>query len=93
MVMLPGIGTVRVHGDVDGLDMLSFQLVEATKRTTRRTESHNRTYRLHIQVETKAPAPSESTVIRGIDMGIVHGAATVDLDTGHPTFVSVHVLP
>ena len=86
MVMLPGIGTVSVHGDVDGLEMLSFQLVETTKRTTKRTESRNRTYRLHIQVETKAPEPSESAVIRGVDMGIVHGAATVDIGTGHPTF-------
>ena len=90
MLHLPGIGTVRVHGDVDGLDMLSFQLVETTKRTTKRTESHNRTYRLHIQVETKAPEPSESAVIRGVDMGIVHGAATVDLDTGSHAF---HDLP
>ena len=48
MVTLPGIGTVRVHGDVDGLDMRSFQLVETTRKTTRRTENHNRTYRLHI---------------------------------------------
>ncbi len=86
MVMLPGIGTVMIHGDVEGLDMRSFQLVETTKRTTKRTKSHNRTYRLHIQVETKAPEPSESAVIRGVDMGIIHGAATVDLDTGHPTF-------
>ena len=90
MVMLPGIGTVKVHGDLDGLDMRSFQLVETTKKTTKRTESHNRTYRLHIQVETKAPEPSESTVIRGVDMGIVHGAATADLGTGSHTF---HDLP
>ncbi len=89
MLHLPGIGTVRVHGDVDGLDMLSFQLVETTKRTTKRTKNHNRTYRLHIQVETKAPEPSESAVIRGVDMGIVHGAATVDLGTGHPTFYDI----
>ncbi len=86
MLHLPGIGIVRVHGDVDGLEMLSFQLVETTKRTTKRTEDHNRTYRLHIQVETKALGPSESTVTRGVDMSIVHGAATVDLGTGHPTF-------
>ena len=90
MVMLPGIGTVKVHGDVDGLDMRSFQLVDTTKRTTRRTEDHNRTYRLHIQIRTKAPEPSESTIIRGVDMGIVHGAATVDLGTGNHTF---HDLP
>ena len=90
MVMLPGIGTVKVHGDVDGLDMRSFQLVETTKKTTKRTESHNKTYRLHIQVRTKAPEPAESDTIRGVDMGIVHGAATVDLGTGHPTF---HDLP
>ena len=86
MVMLPGIGTVKVHGDVDGLDMRSFQLVDTTKRTTRRTEDHNRTYRLHIQIRTKAPEPSESTIIRGVDMGIVHGAATIDLDTGRHAF-------
>ena len=89
MVMLPGIGTVRVHGDVEDIDMRSFQLVETTKRTTKRTKNHNRTYRLHIQVETKAPEPSESAVIRGVDMGIVHGAATVDLGTGHPTFYDI----
>ena len=90
MVMLPGIGTVKVHGDVEGLDMRSFQLVETTKRTTKRTEDRNRTYRLHIQIRIKAPEPSESTVVRGVDMGIVHGAATVDLGTGNHTF---HDLP
>ena len=90
MVMLPGIGIVRVHGDLDGLDMRSFQLVETTKRTTKRTKNHNRTYRLHIQIRIKAPEPSESAVVRGVDMGIVHGAATVDLGTGNHTF---HDLP
>ena len=89
MVMLPGIGTVRIHGDVDGLDMRSFQLVETTKKTTRRTEDHNRTYRLHIQAGIEAPKPATSDVIRGVDMGIVHGATTVDLDTGHPTFYDI----
>ena len=89
-VMLPGIGTVKAHGDLDGLDMRSFQLVETTKKTTRRTESHNRTYRLHIQIRIKAPEPAESGTIRGVDMGIVHGAATVDLDTGRHAF---HDLP
>ncbi len=90
MVMLPGIGTVRVRGDVEDLDMRSFQLVETTKKTTKRTKDHHKTYRLHIQVETKAPEPSEHAVIRGVDMGIVHGAATVDLGTGHHKF---HDLP
>ena len=90
MVMLPGIGTVKVHGDLDGLDMRSFQLVETTKKTTKCTESRNRTYRLHIQVETKAPKPSKYDTIRGVDMGIVHGAATVDLGTGRHAF---HDLP
>ena len=90
IVMLPGIGTVKVHGDVEGLNMRSFQLVETTKKTTKLTENHNKTYRLHIQVETKAPNQSESTVIKGVDMGIVHGAATVDLDMGSHTF---HDLP
>ncbi len=90
LLHLPGIGTVKVHGDVGGLDMRSFQLVETTRKTTRRTEDHNRTYRLHIQIEIKAPKPSEYAVIRGVDMGIVHGAATVDLGTGNHTF---HDLP
>ena len=90
MVMLPGIGTVKIHGDVEDLDMRSFQLVETTKRTTKRTEDHNRTYRLHIQVRTKAPEPAESGTIRGVDMGIVHGAATADLGTGRHRF---HDLP
>ena len=90
MLYLPGIGTVSVHGDVEDMDMRSFQLVETTRKTTKHTEDHNRTYRLHIQVEIKAPEPSESTVTRGIDMGIVHGATTVDLDTGSYAF---HDLP
>ena len=90
MVMLPGIGTVRVHGDVEGLDMRSFQLVETTRKTTKRTKNYHRTYRLHIQIEIKAPKPSKYDTIRGVDMGIVHGAATVDLGTGNHTF---HDLP
>ena len=88
-IMLPGIGTVKVHGDVDGLDMRSFQLVDTTKRTARRTKDRHRTYRLHIQVEIKAPKPSEAMAIRGVDMGIVHNATTVDLGTGHPTFYDI----
>ena len=86
LLHLPAIGTVRVHGNVEGLYMRSFQLVETTKKTTKRTESHNRTYRLHIQVKTRAPESSESGTVRGVDMGIVHGAATVDLDTGSHAF-------
>ena len=86
LLHLHGIGTVRVHGDVEGLDMRSFQLVETTKRTTRRTEDHDRTYRLHIQVWIKAPRPAASDIIRGVDMGIIHNATTVDLDTGHHKF-------
>ena len=86
MVMLPGVGTVRVHGDVEGLDMRSFQLVETTKKTTKRTKDRHRTYRLHIQVGIEAPKPATSDVIRGVDMGIVHGATTVDPDTGRHAF-------
>ena len=90
MVMLPGIGTVKVHGDVEDMDMRSFQLVDTTRKTTRRTESHHRTYRLHIQVRTEAPKPAEYDTIRGVDMGIIYNATTVDLDTGHHKF---HDLP
>ncbi len=86
MVMLPGIGTVKAHVDVEGLDMRSFQLVETTKKTTRRTKDRHRTYRLHIQVGIEAPKPATSDVIRGADMGIVHNATTVDLDTGYTEF-------
>ena len=86
LLHLPGIGTVRVHGDVEGLDMRSFQLVETTKKTTRRTGDHNRTYRLHVQARVEAPKPVECDVIRGVDMGIVHNATTVDLDTGYTEF-------
>ena len=86
LLHLPGIGTVRVHGYMEDMDMRSFQLVETIKRTTRLTEDYNRTYRLHIQVGIKAPKPSEYTVIRGVDMGIVHNATTVDLGTGHHDF-------
>ena len=85
-VMLPGIGIVKVHGDVEGLDMRSFQLVETARKTTRRTKDCHRTYRLHIQIGVRAPKPSEYAVVRGVDMGIVHGAATVDLDTDHHNF-------
>ncbi len=86
LLHLPGIGTVRMHGDVEGLDMRSFQLVETTKKTTRRTGDHNRTYRLHVQARVEAPKSVECGVIRGVDMGIVHSATTVDLDTGYTEF-------
>ncbi len=34
----------------------------------------------------EAPKPETSDVIRGVDMGIVHNATTVDLDTGYAEF-------
>ena len=86
LLHLPGIGTVKAHVDVEGLDMRSFQLVETTRKTTRRTKDRRRTYRLHIQVGIEAPKPATSDVIRGADMGIVHNATTVDLDTGYAEF-------
>ena len=86
MLHLPSIGIVRVHGDVEGLDMRSFQLIETTKKITKRTKNRHRTYRLHIQVGVRMPKPSESGTIRGIDMGIVHEATTVDLGTGSHKF-------
>ncbi len=86
LLHLQGIGTVKAHVDVEGLNMRSFQLVETTKKTTRRTKDRHRTYRLHIQVGIEAPKPATSDVIRGVDMGIVHNATTVDLDTGYTEF-------
>ena len=86
LLHLPGIGTVRMHGDVEGLDMRSFQLVETTKKTTRRTGDRDRTYRLHVQARVEAPKSVECDIIRGVDMGIVHSATTVDLDTGYTEF-------
>ena len=90
MIMLPGIGTVEVHGDMAELGMRSFQLVGTTKKTTRRTEDCNRTYRLRVQVRIEVPKPAESTVVRGVDTGIVHNATTVDLDTG---YTELHDMP
>ena len=85
-IMLPGIGTVGVHGEMMEWDMRSFQLVETTKRITRRTRDRDRTYRLHVNVRIRKPRPVECDVVRGVDMGIVHNATTVDLDTGYTEF-------
>ena len=85
-IMLPGIGTVGVHGEMMEWDMRSFQLVETTKRITRRTRDRDRTYRLHVNVRIRKPRPVECDIVRGVDMGIVHNATTVDLDTGYTEF-------
>ena len=86
MIMLPDIGTINIHGEMTEWDMRSFQLVETTKRITKHTEDCNRTYRLHIQVRIETPKPVECDSIRGVDMGIVHNATTVDLGTGYAEF-------
>ncbi len=85
-IMLPGIGTVGVRGEMMEWGMRSFQLVETTKRITRRTRDRGRTYRLHVNVRIRKPRPVECDIVRGVDMGIVHNAATVDLDTGYTEF-------
>ena len=85
-IMLPGIGTVGVHGEMMEWDMRSFQLVETAKRITRRTMDRGRTYRLHVNVRIRKPRPVECDIVRGVDMGIVHNAATVNLDTGYTEF-------
>ena len=85
-IMLPGIGTVGVHGEMMEWGMRSFQLVETAKRITRRTMDRGRTYRLHVKVRIRKPRPVECDIVRGVDMGIVHNATTVDLDTGYTEF-------
>ena len=90
MIFLPGIGEVEPLGDIpEGADLRSFQLVETTKRVTRRTRPQDRTYRLHTQIRTDSPEPTKSGVIRGVDLGIIHGAVSAD-STGA---VSYHDIP
>ena len=90
MIFLPGIGTVEALGDIPGgADLRSFQLVEITKKITRRTRPKDRTYRLHVQIGTDDLEPVKSGVSRGVDLGVTHGAVTAD-STGA---VSYHDIP
>ena len=79
IIFLPGIGEAEAPGGIpEGADLRSFQLVETTRRVTRRTRPQDRTYRLHVQIRTDNPEPAESGVIRGVDLGIAHGAVSAD---------------
>ena len=90
MMFLPGIGTVRVLIDIpEGADLRSFQLVETTKKTTRRTHPQDSMYRLHVQIRADDSEPAKSGVVRGVDLGVTHAAVTAD-STGA---VSYHDIP
>ena len=57
--------------DIGREDIKSFQIVETTKKITKRTKSDDRTYELHVQVHVAKPERTESDVI-GADVGAVN---------------------
>ena len=59
----------------------SAQLVDATRRVTRRTEPCHRRYALHVQLRNPAPTPPDPTdpeQIVGVDAGVAINIATSD---------------
>ena len=85
-ILLPGVGEVAVQGTIEarirdlfpGRTILAwrllsgYQLVDVTRRITRRTRPEDRRYKLHLQVEVELPDPEpvSDPVVLGCDPGI-----------------------
>ena len=67
--------------DIGRKDVKSFQIVETTKKITKRTKPEDRTYELHVQVHVAKPERAGGDVI-GADVGAVNMIAIHNLDQG-----------
>ena len=65
--------------DIGRKDVKSFQIVETTKKITKRTKPEDRTYELHVQVHAAKPERAGGDVI-GADVGAVNMMAIHNLD-------------
>ena len=79
VLYMPGFGEVKTKCIVDeSWDMRSFQLVDVTYSTTRRTQPKDHVFELHIAVYITPPKPPKTGNMRGIDVGGKHLAVTAD---------------
>ena len=71
---------IRLKTDkFDGMECLSFQIIEITKKITKRTMPEDRTYNLHIQFPHYPKSRKEGCTM-GIDIGVHNMLATATLE-------------
>lgn len=79
LVFVAGYGPVETVTPVDpSWNMRSFRIVDITHKATRRTTPADRKYELHIAVRVEAELHRPTGVVRGVDVGGRHLAATAD---------------
>ena len=65
--------------EFDGMECLSFQIIETTKKITKRIRPENRTYELRVQFQHYQEPRTEGSTI-GIDIGVHNMLATAPLE-------------
>ena len=79
LAFVVGYGLVETVTPVDpSWDMRSFRIVDATHKVTRRTAPADRKFELHVAVRVEVEPRRPTGVIRGVDVGGRHLAATAD---------------
>ena len=66
----------------------SFQIVETTRKITRRTKPEDRTYEMHVQIHVAKPTRRDGDII-GIDVGAVNMMAVHNLDNNESILLTL----
>ncbi len=81
-VFLPGLGEVRPRVKIPEGRLVSFQMIDVTKKVTRRTKDSDCEFRLCLQIEVPDPEPvtdgDGDSCKAGLDLGVRHLAAVAD---------------
>ena len=90
-VYVPGFGAVETSTKIDPTwDMRSFRVVDATDRITGRTTPAHHKFELHIAVKIQMEPRRPTGVIRAVDVGGRHLAATADTGGNTAVHDTVH---
>ena len=90
-VYVPGFGEVETSTGIDpSWNMRSFRVVDVTDKITRRTTPSDHKFELHIAVKVVIEPRTPTGVIRAVDVGGRHLAATADTDGNTTIYDTVH---
>ncbi len=88
---VPGFGEVETSTRIDPTwDMRSFRVVDVTDRITNRTTPAYHKFEIHVSIKVEVEPRQPTGLVRAVDVGGHHLAATADTDGNTAVHDTVH---